>query len=85
MHDRVVHLQAGEIFPKKGSEVGTMSQIDIDSFGALLKEFRTRGRLTQQQLAENLVSTAIRLAPGNGAIISLKAKAWSWSWPGSYA
>ena len=31
-----------------------MGSLDIDSFGALLKEFRTRGRLTQQQVAEKL-------------------------------
>ena len=31
-----------------------MSHIDIDSFGALLKAFRTRRRLTQQQLADKL-------------------------------
>ncbi len=31
-----------------------MSRIDIDSFGTLLKAFRTRRRLTQQQLADKL-------------------------------
>jgi tetratricopeptide (TPR) repeat protein/transcriptional regulator with XRE-family HTH domain len=31
-----------------------MSSLDIDSFGAMLKAFRTRGRLTQQQLADKL-------------------------------
>jgi transcriptional regulator with XRE-family HTH domain len=51
MHQRTVHCCAKGFFVKKQAGM-SMTTFEIASFGALLKVFRTRRRLTQQQLAE---------------------------------
>jgi transcriptional regulator with XRE-family HTH domain len=44
----------GQKKPSKEREQMTSTESDLCSFGALLKAFRTRRRLTQQQLAESI-------------------------------
>lgn len=54
MYDIDVHFEPEYTFCFEGDEVIAMNRSDLYSFGALLKEFRSRKYLTQQKLAEQL-------------------------------